>query len=533
MKVFNQRSERQIAFLLALVFFLIVCGHSSLKYFVLASNVADFGFYLNNFKYIYQEPIRAFQSHVQILLFPYSFVYLVCGPVFGPYIILSLQAFALSISVWLAFVHLGRIIPWCYIIYTPLIMNGLFDFHFDHLAIPILLFFFISVRANEINKAGFLAVILCLIKEPFALQTFFCGIYIIAHQFLCNRGALRESVLPAILISAFGILYFWVCFNFILGVNGTLVNDGAVPLPNAYSWLGSDIFEIFVNSITNFPEVAAVLLSDFGRLKFLLIIFGSFSFLAIFAPTALLVAIPPLAMCLLSTRPETYSGYNHYTAGLIAPILFSSWLGLNKITNVCNHFLNSQYKQDQIKRFNILINFTCLLVSFAACVALGPLFLSRLFWSEKVWEMSKETLFDFERAMQIKSLIRSTVFDVEKSGIVIQNNLNFGAIIGAKNLDLFPGRDYLCSNDFKNISNFSVQYRQICNSQILRNDIKKVFVIVDLNRPLFFRDSGCEFILGTCQNLIIEKEFQRAIMFYQKNYNTIVQFDNFTIFGSR
>lgn len=58
--------------------------------------------------------------------------------------IVTLQALALATPVWFLYRRFGRFAALAFVLYVPLWINNHFDFHFDQLAVPSLLWFFLS-----------------------------------------------------------------------------------------------------------------------------------------------------------------------------------------------------------------------------------------------------------------------------------------------------------------------------------------------------------------------------------------------------
>ena len=156
---------------------LIICVMVIARYVTLSSNFADLGFFLNNFSNIDSQWQRTFYGHVQPLMILWGDGFQALPSSIAPLVLVGLQALAL----------LGSVVAiWCVfgvwpgvgmLLYYPLWANALFDFHFDHLAVPLLAFFFITCERRRFGWATLAAAALVLVKEPFALQTVACGLY--------------------------------------------------------------------------------------------------------------------------------------------------------------------------------------------------------------------------------------------------------------------------------------------------------------------------------------------------------------------
>ena len=155
----------------------ILCTLVVARYVVLSSNVADLGFFLANFANTDSQWQRAFSGHTQPLMLLWGTGYQALPADIAPLVLVTLQTFALLgsvVAIWRVF---GAWPGVAMLLYYPLWANALFDFHFDHLAVPLLAAFFIACERRRFGWAMVAAAALVLLKEPFALQTVACGLY--------------------------------------------------------------------------------------------------------------------------------------------------------------------------------------------------------------------------------------------------------------------------------------------------------------------------------------------------------------------
>ena len=163
------------------------------------------------------------------------------------------------------------------------------------------------------------AMALSLVKEPFALVTVFCGIY------LCVRE--RRFGLGLITLF-FGAIYFYVATR-ILIPNVTFEIRNALDA-GAFSWLGRTHFEVLIFIFTHPVTILIEIFSNSGKIIYCLTLFGALVFVPFFSPLELIPAIPIFGISLLS-RLDNYSGIgHHYTAGLIAPMIVAFAFGYPK-----------------------------------------------------------------------------------------------------------------------------------------------------------------------------------------------------------
>ncbi|HEX8727859.1 MAG TPA: DUF2079 domain-containing protein, partial [Ktedonobacterales bacterium] len=121
-----------------------------------------------------------------------------------------------------------------------------------------------------------------------------------------------------LLVALGSLLWVAICFKLIL----PHYNVGVAGGNNywyRYSWLGRTPLEALVNAITK-PWIVLGYLLVPGRLGYLAIVLRSAGGLGLLAPPLLLAALPDLAVNLLSSHTEQYSGFFQYNA-IILPYL--------------------------------------------------------------------------------------------------------------------------------------------------------------------------------------------------------------------
>ena len=166
-------AHKYLSYVLGGALLILVIG----RYIALSSNVADLGFFLNNLANIGNQWPRAFFGHVQPLMLLWGAGYQALPASVAPLALVTLQLLALLgsvVAIWRVF---GAWPGVAMLLYYPLWANALLDFHFDHLAVPLLAVFFIACERRRFGWATLAAATLVLVKEPFALQTVACGLY--------------------------------------------------------------------------------------------------------------------------------------------------------------------------------------------------------------------------------------------------------------------------------------------------------------------------------------------------------------------
>ena len=164
----------------ALVFSLIA-SMSILKYLTLHSAIMDLGIFVYNLYKISELQIygNILYVHTHLYLLPLAWITGLFPNDASPLVLLLLQSFFLAIPIYFIYERFGRIVALGYFLFFPFWFNALFDFHFEHLAIVLLLAFFLCAQSGKIGCAVISAIALAFVKEVFALQTLMCGIYIL------------------------------------------------------------------------------------------------------------------------------------------------------------------------------------------------------------------------------------------------------------------------------------------------------------------------------------------------------------------
>ncbi len=296
----------------------ILCALVIARYVALSSNVADLGFFLNNFANIDSQWQRAFYGHVQPLMLLWGAGYQALPASVAPLALVTFQTLALLgsvVAIWRVF---GAWPGVAMLLYYPLWANALFDFHFDHLAVPLLAAFFIACERRRYAWATLAAAALVLLKEPFALQTVSCGLYFgwLAFHLRGSGVSVRLVVLGA-LLALWGGSWFYGATYWLMpyvgdGGPGTLQSG-------AFSWLGSSLSEMIWTVVSRPEKVLAEIIGTPRKLAYLAVIFGLLAFLPLLRPAALIVALPLLMIAMLSLLYDYYSYANHYTAAVFHP----------------------------------------------------------------------------------------------------------------------------------------------------------------------------------------------------------------------
>ena len=185
---------------------------STAKYGTLHSTYYDLGIFFNHFSNFFSGQFwRIFTGHVQPSIAVWSIVYEILPEGWGPIGVLLLQAGVLAWPIAPLYRHYGIIPALAYGLFFPVWYNALFDFHTDHLAVALLFGFFFLVKSGRIHAAVLPALLLSLVKEPFALQTAACGLFLLLSG--KHKGAGVFLIAAGLLYFVFATQYIWPYFT--------------------------------------------------------------------------------------------------------------------------------------------------------------------------------------------------------------------------------------------------------------------------------------------------------------------------------
>jgi uncharacterized membrane protein len=265
-------------------------------------------------------PPTRLSIHVEPILLPLSLLYLIHA---GPETLLATQTVALALGAIplfalslrrlprLPFVGVGLV--FAYLLSPFTVSEALWDFHAVALATPLLLFALWALDSRRYRWFLAAAILAIATKEDVGLS--------VAVVALLLAVARPEKRRYGLLVALGALLWVAICFKLIL----PHYNVGVAGGNNywyRYSWLGRTPLEALVNAITK-PWIVLGYLLVPGRLGYLAIVLRSAGGLGLLAPPLLLAALPDLAVNLLSSHTEQYSGFFQYNA-IILPYLLGA-----------------------------------------------------------------------------------------------------------------------------------------------------------------------------------------------------------------
>jgi uncharacterized membrane protein len=525
-------STRSRSWIFYLSIFSLLATMSSLKYYNLHSTVYDMGIYINNFYMIsegYWE--RLFLSHNQPLGIFWSLSYNFLPADTVPIFILIGQAALLTFPIIGLYRHYGLAPTIAFILYFPLWYNGLFDFHIDHLAVPLLFGFLMMEKKGAIGFSVLFGFLLALVKEIFAIQAIFCGIYLLCikkHRIGGTILTLGSSVYLFI-----SYIYLNSFFNGVGSINWNILTTTVdlskviasdYSLISAYAWLGDSIPNIFLTLLTKPHWVLGEIFTNTGRLQYLLYLFGALGFIPLLRPSILLITIPILAVSILSSEPKHYGYTHHYSAGLLIPMIIAFAEGLPSAKKLWEHAkLRSKWFEPVL--------YSGFLVSH---ILLSPSPIGRKFYDLKAWNYHYSIYIPTERNQMIKSALKIYISPDPNKVVSTQNSLNLGYLMERKFFKVFPQGATEKSKNYKQKQTISDFLEFALTGKRLKVKIENNYsdyVVLDLKRPWFIKDQACRWDIDKCRDEPeFENIFHELIKKTQERFSIVFKQDGFVIF---
>ncbi|GFK94661.1 hypothetical protein NNJEOMEG_02508 [Fundidesulfovibrio magnetotacticus] len=500
---------------MGIVLFGLLTALACMRYLALRSTVFDLGVFVCNLTAMSQggEWWRALNGHIQPVLWGYSWLIRPLPDWLQPLGLMVAQAFMLSLPLPAIASRYGVFPALAYFGFFAVWHNGLFDFHPDHLAVPIGFWFFFMVRAGRPWAAALAALCLCLIKETFAIQAAACGLYLVG----CRRGGAAGAF-----VFVAGLAWFWVSTAKLIPFY--TMDAGVGASAGAFAWIGgASVLGKIWWVLTHPFSVLGQVFGDPGKLKYLLALFGSLAFVPLLSPGPLVVAAPVLALSLLSERPDYYSFANHYTAGLVAPFLAAFAQGLP----VAVEMIHS--RRARLDRWAGIL----LLVLLAGHMALAPSPLSVRFWRaggfSGYWPDARDT--------RIIRTLEQTIPDDPAVTVITQNSLNWGKVVSRYFSNSFPMAVFephraqnpgaATLRDFRHFV-LTGEKPDFPVTQSLAQ-----YVVLDLKRPWYVVDKGCDWDGAACRDQEVAARFRDDLERARQDFDTLVDDDGFLILKRR
>jgi uncharacterized membrane protein len=241
----------------------------------------------------------------------------------SPDLLLTAQAILVALGAlpvfWLAHKHVGSEraglgFALAYLLYPPVEWLTLNEFHPVSLACPFLLFAFWYLDEDRLVPFAIFALLACTTKEEIALVVAAMGVwYALAHG-----RRLAGAAIAVLGTAATGLILGVVIPHF--------RQPGASSFYGRYQDIGGSPGGVARTVVTHPLRVLEIVLDHRG-VHYLLDLGLPLAGLFLLSPLTLLVALPELALNMLSRTPAQTSIHFHYTAGEIPGLVAASVLG--------------------------------------------------------------------------------------------------------------------------------------------------------------------------------------------------------------
>jgi len=506
----------------------IVLGLMSVtKYHNMYSSMHDLGIFLSRFHMISRgEWDQAFIGHIQPAMLLWAPLFKIFPGELATFITLFSQSALLALPI----IGLYRYYCWlptiAFALYFPVWYNALFDFHVDHLAVPLLFAFFFLEKQGKLNLAIVMAMLLAFTKEIFALQAGFCGLYLLL---------VRQRRVQGLFLTAYGILFYLLDTLYLQKYFGAQLatesggwnafNVGGSP----YAWMGQNLREVFLFCITKPHLVLAEVITDKQRMLFIFYTLGALGFIPLLRPGVLLTTAPIFLASLLSSSHLHHSFNNHYSAGLIPPFIIAFSESIPKVKELWN----------KAKLKGLWLQPLLLAGLLFAHIMLSPSPIGRKFYQNSAWSYHYNVYIPNNRNNMIKSALELHIPSLANVVVTTQNTLSLNHLSQRKNIFVFP-MGATTPGTSLGFDNFSMEkFIKVFKGEkvtiIPPEEIWSDYVVLDLKRPWFLGDKGCiNWLKGNCDdNENFKEVFIKTVEQTKQKFQTVYENDSFLILKRR
>jgi uncharacterized membrane protein len=261
--------------------------------------------------------ISRFAIHFEPILFPISLLYLVIP---GPKTLLVLQTLVVAIGAfpafWLARLRLRNElaavgIALLYLLYPALQQAENFDFHAVTMTASLLLFTLYFMYTRRTVWLFVFAILSMACKEEIPLVIAVIGLWSMIFQQRWRTGLALVTLSIA-----------WL--GLVLLVYHLASPTGSPLLSSRYGDLGSGPVQILATVVKHPISLIRNHLLEPAHKHYVLVLLAPAGYLPLLAPWVLIMAFPSIAINLLSSSPNQYSGNFHYSAEIVPVLIFST-----------------------------------------------------------------------------------------------------------------------------------------------------------------------------------------------------------------
>lgn len=258
-----------------------------------------------------------FAIHFEPILFPLSLFYALWP---GPKMLMIVQTLVVASGAfpafWLARLRLrsnlvGVAIAAVYLLYPSLQQAEVSYFHAVALTSAFLLFtlYFMYTRRTVWMFVFALLALACKEELPLTIAMF--GLWSLVFQQRWRSG-----------LGLMGLAVAWVAWDLL--IFRLFSPTGHPLLASRFAYLGSGPVEIIRNLLLHPVSLIKEHVLEHDHLFYLRLLLSSVNYLALLAPWVLILALPSLALNLLSSDPNQYQGLYQYNAEIVPVLIFAT-----------------------------------------------------------------------------------------------------------------------------------------------------------------------------------------------------------------
>ena len=263
--------------------------------------------------------------HVEPIILLIAPLYLIHS---GPQTLILLQTIALALGAIPLFLLARRRLPELpfvgvafvasYLLAPELLGSAMWDFHPVALATPLLMTAIWALDARRYRWFIVTALLAAFTKEDVALALIPLGLYVAYGQ--------RKRLLGLSTV-ALSLAWIYLCFGVILPhFNGG--SSGGNTYWYRYAWLGRSAKAAAANALTHPWIPVSYILGDAAHRGYLLLLGATGGGFGLFAPALWVCALPEIAVNVLSSHAEQYSGFFQYNAVSLPFLMAASVYGV-------------------------------------------------------------------------------------------------------------------------------------------------------------------------------------------------------------
>ena len=420
--------KHRLVQILVVVACLLICTMPQLRYAALHTAFYDLGQYATNYVLATESSFAGIvlRGHAHLLM-------AVFVPLFKllPYVetLLALQSLILLSGIWIyarLWAQLGAgagASGWSgalvLVLSLSLWSSALFDYHFEHVLVPLyVLFFWRLETSGRWQNTGLivLALAIAMTKESYALTSVGLGLYLL----LSHRKRAVGCVIMALSLGYFLVVTMQVIPAFSDGL------DSGQLWQRAFSYLGRTPLEMLTTMLTQPSRLIEAHVLTPAKLIYAAALLVPFVPALWRVPLMLVPALPSLAIAMLSLEPNHSYLVNQYSVAVTMPVVMALLYAMAGRRDWTVSFPDITGKMAGNER-KLMLGLA-VSGSLVCLLLFSPAPLSRLFWKHEAWSYHVTAYLPTLRDRQIRSLIDSHIPADPDYAVSMQNTVHSGRL---------------------------------------------------------------------------------------------------------